>query len=94
MNTLSGQFCEQSDPKVLVEAARANSLAAMRRVQASLLAKAEKQALLWMAERTPAWINSDHLTLLGLGAQVMAGASYALARGIEGGCWRGLPSSY
>jgi phosphatidylglycerophosphate synthase len=34
-----------------------------------------------MAERTPAAINSDHLTLLGVGAQVMAGVSYALARG-------------
>jgi phosphatidylglycerophosphate synthase len=33
-----------------------------------------------MAERTPAWINSDHLTLLGLVAQALAGASYALAR--------------
>jgi phosphatidylglycerophosphate synthase len=29
----------------------------------------------------PERINSDHLTLLGFGAQVMAGASYALARG-------------
>jgi len=33
-----------------------------------------------MAERTPGWINSDHLTILGLLAQVMAGVSYALAR--------------
>jgi phosphatidylglycerophosphate synthase len=33
-----------------------------------------------MAERTPRSINSDHLTLLGFAAQVMAGVSYALAR--------------
>ena len=33
-----------------------------------------------MAERTPRWISSDHLTLLGFIAQVMAGVSYALAR--------------
>ena len=40
----------------------------------------EKRALIWMAERTPSWINSDHLTLVGFLAQVMAGVSYALAR--------------
>ncbi len=33
-----------------------------------------------MAERTPVWINSDHLTSLGFVAQVMAGVSYALSR--------------
>jgi archaetidylinositol phosphate synthase len=33
----------------------------------------------WMAERTPGWISSDHLTLLGFLGQVMAGVSYALA---------------
>lgn len=51
-----------------------------KRLQESFLARVEKQTLIWMAERTPAWINSDHLTLLGFGAQVMAGVSYALAR--------------
>jgi archaetidylinositol phosphate synthase len=48
------------------------------RVQKSLLSKVEKRALIWLAHRTPAWINSDHLTFLGLAAQVMAGVSYAL----------------
>jgi phosphatidylglycerophosphate synthase len=33
-----------------------------------------------MAERTPAWINSDHLTFLGFAAQLMTGVSYAFAR--------------
>jgi phosphatidylglycerophosphate synthase len=33
-----------------------------------------------MAERTPRWINSDHLTMLGFLAQALAGVSYALAR--------------
>jgi archaetidylinositol phosphate synthase len=50
------------------------------RLQQSLVAGAEKRALLWMAARTPAWINSDHLTLLGFLAQCMAGLCYALAR--------------
>ncbi len=51
-----------------------------QRIQASLLAAAEKKALLWMAVRTPVWINSDHLTGLGFVAQVAAGVSYALSR--------------
>jgi phosphatidylglycerophosphate synthase len=51
-----------------------------KRVQESALARAEKRALIWMAERTPAWINSDHLTILGFASQVATGACYALAR--------------
>jgi len=46
----------------------------------SLLARAEKRALVWLAERTPEAINSDHLTVLGFAAQVMAGISYVLAK--------------
>ena len=51
-----------------------------RRLQESVLADVEKRALVWLAERIPAWINSDHLTALGFAAQVATGASYALAR--------------
>lgn len=47
-----------------------------RRVQGSLLAGAERVALLWLAQRTPAWINSDHLTVLGLLAMLGAGLGY------------------
>jgi archaetidylinositol phosphate synthase len=50
------------------------------RQQRSFLAAAEKRCLLWLAGRTPRWINSDHLTLLGFAAQCMAGACYAFAR--------------
>jgi archaetidylinositol phosphate synthase len=50
------------------------------RVQESFLAQAEKSTLLWMAARMPQWVNSDHLTLLGLLALIGAGATYALAR--------------
>ncbi len=46
------------------------------RVHASLLADAEKRVLVWMARRTPSWINPDHLTALGLFAMVLAGASF------------------
>lgn len=51
-----------------------------KRIQQSFLAAAEKKALLWLAERTPARINSDHLTVLGLLAMAGAGAGYWWAR--------------
>ena len=41
-----------------------------------LLAAPEKKALLWLAQKTPRFIHSDHLTLLGLVAMLLAGASY------------------
>lgn len=44
------------------------------------MAAGEKRLLTWMAERTPRWVNSDHLTLLGFVAQCAAGVCYALAR--------------
>ena len=50
------------------------------RIQESFTARVEKRALVWMAERLPAWINSDHLTLLGTVAMVLAGAAYYYAR--------------
>jgi len=51
------------------------------RRQESLLAPVEKRVLIWMAQRTPGWINPDHLTALGFLAQCMAGLCYLLARG-------------
>jgi archaetidylinositol phosphate synthase len=51
----------------------------MLRVQQSWVAAAEKRALLWLATRTPGGINSDHLTAVGLVAQIGAGTFYALA---------------
>ena len=50
------------------------------RRQVSLLAAGEKRALIWMAEHMPAWVNSDHLTVLGFVAQAAAGVGYALSR--------------
>ena len=51
-----------------------------RRIQESLVATLEKRALVWIAERMPAWVSSDHLTALGFAAQLLTGAGYALAR--------------
>jgi phosphatidylglycerophosphate synthase len=73
-------FCEQSNPGVLTEARRIKRFENASRIHNSLTSSPEKRALVWMAERTPRLISSDHLTLLGFVAQVMAGVSYALAR--------------
>jgi archaetidylinositol phosphate synthase len=56
------------------------AFAPARRVNQSLTASMEKRALQWMAERAPKWISSDQLTLLGLSAQIAAGACYAWSR--------------
>ncbi len=43
----------------------------------SVLAPVEKRALIWIAERLPRWINSDHLS--GLSILAMAGAAISFA---------------
>src|SRR5436190_20131276 len=53
---------------------------AARRLQESILTSGEKRILIWAAQRTPAWINSDHLTILGFVAQLLTGLSYAMSR--------------
>jgi phosphatidylglycerophosphate synthase len=50
------------------------------RVLTGLLAPLEKLVLLWLAARMPRWVNSDHLTALGLAAMFAAGLSFWLAR--------------
>ena len=50
------------------------------RHQLSILTPLEKLTLRWLAERMPAWVNSDHLTLLGFAGMILAGASYYLAQ--------------
>jgi phosphatidylglycerophosphate synthase len=57
------------------------------RQQQSILAPLEKRTLIWLAHRMPAWINSDHLTLLGFLGMIMAGVCYALAA--RGPIWLG-----
>ena len=48
------------------------------RVHTSVLAEAEKRCLIWMAKRLPAWVNSDHLTLLAGVAMFAGGICYSL----------------
>jgi len=50
------------------------------RLQEAITAPLERRTLAWLAHRLPAWVHSDHLTLLGFVAMFLAGASYALAR--------------
>ena len=50
------------------------------RIQESVTSGPEKKALLWLAARIPASINSDHLTVLGFVAMFLTGCSYAAAR--------------
>ncbi len=50
------------------------------RINRSLTASAEKRLLEFLARHTPRAITSDHLTLLGLSAQIAAGLFYALSR--------------
>jgi len=52
----------------------------VRRIQVSFLAKLEKKTLVWLAEITPPWIYSDHITEIGFAGQLMAGAFYGLSR--------------
>lgn len=53
------------------------------RVQESLLAPIEKRCLIWLAERMPRPINSDHLTVLAGVAMLAAGLCY----------WNGSPGA-
>jgi len=77
------EFCEQVNPGLLRdlrdEKGHRMRLSEALRVQESWIAVPEKRALLWLAARTPARIGPDHLTALGLAAQIAAGACYALA---------------
>ncbi len=61
--------------------ARAHSAGAHHvRLNTGFLAAAEKSLLVWIAGRLPAWVNSDHLTLVALLAMAGTGASFWLSR--------------
>jgi phosphatidylglycerophosphate synthase len=46
------------------------------RKQLSMLARVEKRTLIWLAQRLPGWVNSDHLTTLGFASMIAAGLGY------------------
>jgi phosphatidylglycerophosphate synthase len=49
------------------------------RLHRSVLAASEKQLLVWMATRLPAWVSPDQLSALGMLSMVGVGASFWLA---------------
>ena len=51
-----------------------------RRDQESFSSRLERRVLIWLAERIPGYITSDHLTLLGSVSMLLTGVSYAMAR--------------
>lgn len=53
----------------------------------SILAAPEKRLLIFIAERLPRAINSDHLTSLALAAMGVAGAAFAMARWDRRALW-------
>jgi len=59
---------------------RANNSCDAERQQTSLLAPLERTALLWLARRMPARVNSDHLSCLGFVGMFMAGLCYAASK--------------
>ena len=50
------------------------------REQTSILAPLERAALRGLARRMPVWVNSDHLSVLGLAGMLLAGACYAASK--------------
>jgi phosphatidylglycerophosphate synthase len=57
------------------------------RVHTSLLAAVEKRCLVWMANRLPPSINSDHLTALAAAAMLGAGLCYWVAPSAPAALW-------
>jgi phosphatidylglycerophosphate synthase len=50
------------------------------RVLESILSVPERRVLHWLAAHMPRWVNSDHLTALGLASMFGAGLAYIAAR--------------
>jgi archaetidylinositol phosphate synthase len=57
------------------------------RVNDILLGPLERPALQWLAAHMPAWIQSDHLTLLGFAGSIIVFASYMLTNVHPGFLW-------
>jgi archaetidylinositol phosphate synthase len=77
------EHCIAAEPKPQDDGncrARPTPFRDARRRQLALSAGVERRLLIWLAQRMPAGINSDHLTLLGFGATLFTGLSYFVAR--------------
>ena len=58
----------------------ADAASAHVRINHGVLAQVERQALIWLAERLPERIHSDHLTALAVVGTAIASTSFAFAR--------------
>lgn len=58
-----------------------------KREMAFLLAAPERRLLCWMAERMPAWVQSDHMTILGVIGSIGIAVGYALTELSSGWLW-------
>lgn len=57
------------------------------RILTSLLSKAEKTALVWLAQRQPRWVTSDFLTIIGVVGAVVVAVGYFLSNYHIGCLW-------
>jgi archaetidylinositol phosphate synthase len=64
-----------------------NGFVEAQRNSSGLLTAVERRVLLWIAQRLPARVNSDHLTALGLVSMVMVGACFAVSREMPAALW-------
>lgn len=61
-----------------------------KRIHTSVLAAAEKRLLIAMAQRLPAWVNSDHLTALAGISMLVAGLCYWIGPGSAAAMWTAI----
>ncbi len=65
----------------------ANEFFEAQRSSTGLVMRLERRTLIWLAERMPARINSDHLTALGLISMFLVGVCFAVSRDIPVALW-------
>ena len=58
-----------------------------KRIQTSVLNAAEKEVLVWLAQRQPRWITSDILTAIGVVGALVVAAGYILSTYHIGWLW-------
>ncbi|HUP40523.1 MAG TPA: CDP-alcohol phosphatidyltransferase family protein [Vicinamibacterales bacterium] len=64
-----------------------NGFVEAQRNSTGLLTTVERRALIWLAHRMPARVNSDHLTALGLASMFLVGVCFAVSRHISTALW-------
>lgn len=67
-----------------------NTFVEAQRNSTGLLTGVERRALLWLAHRLPARVNSDHLTALGLVSMFVVGACFAMSNHAPIALWGGV----